>query len=106
MGDSTTETALRRSDARHLERAWAALPKGVETVYARADSGFYCWEAVESYEKHRCRFIISARKTARLVEELKAAEWQPSPRTDARPGEFAISRRDGAKSIASWRCAT
>ena len=55
----------------------------METVYARADSGFYCWEAVESYEKHRCRFIISARKTARLVEELKAAEWQPSPRTDA-----------------------
>jgi len=69
--------------ARHLERGWAALPPGVETVYARADSGFYCWEAVESYEKHGCQFIISARKTARLVEALKAAEWQPSPRTDA-----------------------
>ena len=51
--------------ARHLERAWAALPPGVETVYARADSGFYCWEAVESYAKHGCQFIISARKTAR-----------------------------------------
>ena len=69
--------------ARHLERAWAALPPGVETVYARADSGFYCWEAVESYEKHHGQFIISARKTARLVEALKAAEWKPSPRTDA-----------------------
>jgi hypothetical protein len=69
--------------ARHLQRAWAALPPGVETVYARADSGFYCWEAVESYEQHGCQFIIAARKTARLVEELKAAEWQPSPRTDA-----------------------
>jgi hypothetical protein len=69
--------------ARHLERAWAALPPGVETVYARADSGFYCWEAAETYEKHGCQFIISARKTARLVEALKAAEWQPSPRTDA-----------------------
>ena len=69
--------------ARHLERAWAALPPGVETVYARADSGFYCWEAVESYEKQHAQFIISARKTARLVEALKAAEWQPSPRTDA-----------------------
>jgi hypothetical protein len=29
------------------------------------------------------QFIISARKTARLVEELKAAEWKPSPSTDA-----------------------
>jgi hypothetical protein len=29
------------------------------------------------------QFIISARKTGRLVEELKAAEWKPSPRTDA-----------------------
>jgi Transposase DDE domain group 1 len=69
--------------ARHLERAWAALPPGVETVYARADSGFYCGEAVESYEQHHAQFIISARKTARLVEALKAAEWQSSPRTDA-----------------------
>jgi hypothetical protein len=69
--------------ARHRERAWAALPAGVETVYARADSGFYCWGAVESYEKHHCQFIISARKTGRLVEELKGAEWKLSPRTDA-----------------------
>ena len=69
--------------ARHLESACAALPAGVEIIYARADSGFYCWEAVESYEKHPCPFIISARKTPRWVEELKAAAWKPSPRTDA-----------------------
>ena len=69
--------------ARHLESTAAVLPAGVETVYARADSGFYCWEAVESYEQHGWQFIISARKTARLVEELKAAAWKPSPRTDA-----------------------
>jgi hypothetical protein len=69
--------------ARHLDSAVGALPAGVETVYARADSGFYCWEAVESYEKHHCQFIIAARKTARLVEALKAATWKPSPRTDA-----------------------
>ena len=29
------------------------------------------------------QFIVSARKTSRLVEELKAAEWKRSPRTDA-----------------------
>jgi len=69
--------------ARHLERACAALPPGVKSVYARADSGFYCGEAVEAYERRGCQFIISARKTARLVEALKAAEWKPSPRTDA-----------------------
>jgi hypothetical protein len=34
--------------ARHLERVFAALPP-VETVDARADSGFYCSEAVEAY---------------------------------------------------------
>jgi len=26
---------------------FAALPEGVETIFARADSGFYCAEAVE-----------------------------------------------------------
>jgi len=51
--------------ARHLERAWAALTLGVERVYARADPGFYCWEALESYEKHACQFIISVRKPTR-----------------------------------------
>src|SRR5512134_796208 len=35
--------------ARHLESVMASLPPAVNTVYARADSGFYCWEAVEAY---------------------------------------------------------
>lgn len=69
--------------ARHLRSAFAALPEGVEKVYARADSGFYCWEAVDAYQQAGCRFVVVARKTARLVEELKQAEWKPSPTTDA-----------------------
>jgi hypothetical protein len=69
--------------AAHLESVFAALPESVERVYARADSGFYCWEAVETYTKHRCGFVLSAQKTPRLVEELKAARWTGSPRTDA-----------------------
>jgi len=69
--------------AAHLEGVFAALPETVERVYARADSGFYCWEAVEVYKKHQCRFVLSAQKTSRLVEELKAARWTGSPRTDA-----------------------
>ena len=48
-----------------------------------ADSSFYRWEAVQAYEKRNWRFIVVARKTARLVDELKAADWKRSPRTDA-----------------------
>lgn len=69
--------------ARHLGSVCAALPPQVKTIYARADSGFYCWDAVEAYEKWGVQFIISAQKTSRLVDELKAAEWKRSPRTDA-----------------------
>ncbi|HKD44108.1 MAG TPA: transposase, partial [Candidatus Angelobacter sp.] len=69
--------------ARHLESVFTALPEGVEMMYARADSGFYCAEAVEAYAKAGVQFIISARKTSRLIDELKAAEWTGSPKTDA-----------------------
>ena len=54
--------------ARHLESVFAGLPPSVESIYARADSGFYCAEAVEAYEKAGVQFIISARKTSRLVD--------------------------------------
>src|ERR1022692_2400048 len=54
--------------ARHLEGVCAALPPQVKTIYARADSGFYCGEAVEAYQSRDVQFIVSARKTSRLVE--------------------------------------
>src|SRR5713226_674397 len=69
--------------ARHLRSVFQSVPEGVEKLFARADSGFYCWEAVEAYEQAGCWFIVVARKTSRLVEELKRAEWKPSPKTDA-----------------------
>jgi len=69
--------------AAHLQKVFAALPKMVNILLARADSGFYCWDAVAAYESVKCGFIIVARKTSRLVEQLKAAEWKPSPKTDA-----------------------
>jgi hypothetical protein len=72
-----------RQIARHLEEVFQALPRMVEWIRARADSGFYCWEAVQAYEKFKCQFIVVARKTSRLVEELVAADWKPSPNTDA-----------------------
>jgi hypothetical protein len=69
--------------ARHLQEVFQALPRCVKKIFARADSGFYCWEAVEAYEKFKVLFIVVARKTSRLVEALVAAQWEPSPDTDA-----------------------
>jgi hypothetical protein len=67
----------------HLKNAIAALPSGIQQISARADSGFYCAEAVDAYEEAQCGFVIVARKTSRLVEQLEQAEWKPSPKTDA-----------------------
>jgi len=67
----------------HLRHVRAALPPGVKQIYGRADSGFYCREAVEAYEQFEARFVICARKTARLLEQLRQAAWKPSPQTDA-----------------------
>ena len=69
--------------AAHIKKAVGSLPAGVKTIYGRADSGFYCGEAVEAYEAHHCEFIICAQKTKRLVEQLQKAEWKPSKKTDA-----------------------
>jgi Transposase DDE domain group 1 len=69
--------------ARHLEAVFASVPRCVNKIFARADSGFYCGEAVAAYEKQKASFIIVARKTSRLLEELKKADWRPSLKTDA-----------------------
>src|ERR1700745_2438168 len=57
--------------ARHLEAVFAAVPQCVRQIYARADAGFYCWEAVQAYEKKNVFFIMTASKTSRLREELE-----------------------------------
>jgi hypothetical protein len=69
--------------AEHLRQAFKALPACVRQIFARADSGFYCWDAVAAYLKRGCQFVIVARKTARLLDLLHGAEWKPSPKTDA-----------------------
>ena len=67
----------------HIRNVCAALPAGVKRIFGRADSGFYCGEAVEAYEECGVRFTIAARKTSRLVEMLRQADWKPSKETDA-----------------------
>jgi hypothetical protein len=69
--------------ARHLDEVEVCLPKQVQTVYTRVDSGFYCWEAVQWYEGKSWRFVLSVRKTTRLVEQLEAAEWIGPGKTES-----------------------
>src|ERR1700686_2754678 len=40
--------------AEHLRQAFRALPACVKHIYARADSGVYCWDAVATYLEHLC----------------------------------------------------
>jgi hypothetical protein len=81
----------------HLKNAIAALPSGIHHVSARADSGFYCAEAVDAYEEGHCGFVIVARKTSRLVEQLEQAEWKLSPKTDADEQCEFVYQPDGWK---------
>jgi len=69
--------------AAHLDSVFSSIPKGVEICYGRADSGFYCRETLEAYEKHGCRFVVAVQKSAPLLAALQAARWTGSPRTDA-----------------------
>ncbi len=69
--------------ANHIQKVIASLPATAKTIYGRADSGFYCWQAIEAYEAGHCQFIVCARKTDRLVEQLQKAVWKPSKQTDA-----------------------
>ena len=78
-GDRPTGTQI----AAHLRSVFQSLPAVVAQSFARADSGFYCWDAVQAYEEIRCQFILVVRKTSRLVEQLRLAAWRPSPKTDA-----------------------
>ena len=78
-GDRPTGKQIRD----HIRNVCAATPPGVKQIYGRSDSGFYCREAVEGYEECNCRFVISARKTSRLVEQLRQAEWKKSTKTDS-----------------------
>jgi hypothetical protein len=94
------------SISRHLGRVIEALPKTVDRLRARAESGFYCWEAVKAYTEWKCEFVIVARKTDRLLGELQAADWRSSTGTDADfECQSATSRRVGSGSTDLWACA-
>src|ERR1019366_10138614 len=101
-GDRATGAQI----AHHLHAAFQSLPAGIEKLYARADSGFYCWDAVEAYQQEGCQFIVVARKTSRLVEKLSKRNGSHRRRPTPMPSANSVtSRTDGARRSASWRCA-
>ena len=58
--------------------------RGCEDVYARADSGFYCWQAVEAYAKLKTGDSSWWRARLRVLwSSCRAAKWKRSPLTDA-----------------------
>ena len=69
----------------------------MKRVYPCADSGFYCREATEAYEKKNWHYIVMARKTARLIEQLQRVEWKPSPKTDADQCDLEQVAREAGK---------
>jgi len=69
--------------ADHLDEVFTGFAGNGAQRYGRADSGFYCREAVEGYQRWNCRFVVVARKTAAMLNQLRKAEWKPSPMTDA-----------------------
>jgi Transposase DDE domain group 1 len=69
--------------AQHLDEVAACLPKPVQSVYLRTDSGLYCWDTVQACEAKDWWFILSVRKSTRLREQLEAAKWTKSFKTDA-----------------------
>ena len=46
------------------------------SLSARADSGFYCAEAVQAYEEGNCGFVIVARKTARVGRTIGTGDME------------------------------
>ena len=68
----------------HIRSVCAALPPSVKQIYGRADSGFYCREAVEAYEEMQCPVRRSGRaKRPGWWRNYAQAEWKPSNKTDA-----------------------
>ena len=96
--------------AAHLESAFRALPGGVKRILARADAGFYCWEAVAAYQQAHCQFSSSSSWRARPGGWSSSCSKRPgSPRptpTRRRNANSSTSRKAGRRPAVSWRCVT
>jgi hypothetical protein len=71
--------------ARHLEAVLAAVPPGVKRRLARADSGFYCWDAVQAYEKGKVEFISGGAQDAAFAGEAAHGRLEGLAQDRCRP---------------------
>jgi hypothetical protein len=108
-GDRPTGTQI----VRHLESVFAALPPQVKTIYACADSGSYCREAVEAYPEQGCaihrfgaqdvpigrgtesgRLAASAAYRRRWTMRVSPISWRAGGQTDIKGISLtAVARR-------------
>jgi hypothetical protein len=69
--------------AARLQMVFAAVPTMVKTPLARADSGFYCWDAVQACESVQCGFIIvvtpGAFRSCRTASRKSASSGPSDP---------------------------
>ena len=93
--------ATGRKIAAHLESAFRALPGGVKRILARADAGFYCWEAVAAYQQR----IVSSYRLARPGGWSSSCSNRPTP-TRRLNANSSTSRKAGRRPAVSWRCVT
>ena len=63
--------------AKHLKRVFRQLPTDARRIW-RADSEFYCKEAIMVCEQHRVSFAVSVRKTAPVIDLIQKAIWLES----------------------------
>lgn len=62
--------------AKHLREVFESIPKRCKRIFARADAGFYCKEAIRIYREYKVLFVVVAQKTPALITQLYHASWQ------------------------------
>jgi len=76
----------------------------MHTIYTRVDFGSIAGKRWKPYEGQGCQFVLSARKTARLVDELKGVDGRGRCVPTLMNGvSSAIRHSDRARRIASSR---
>jgi hypothetical protein len=78
----------------HLRNVRAALPPGVKQIYGRADSGFYCREAVEAIAEDGCGRGVRIPIPAGRLEQAVSVRGPAQTKTTRGAG----NRGDGAVS--------
>lgn len=64
--------------AKHLREVFESIPKRCKRIFARADAGFYCNEAIKVYLEYKVLFVVVAQKTPALIIQTSYESYQIS----------------------------